>query len=183
MILLIFLCMRPAKERLGYNATSSLIDWAHIQNDPCYIMSMSSFTCLRNWKDTHTKWAQLSLVDMLPRYICRPQEKLFWADFTTYCARWNGVVLSVYNNHIYPSGQIRWLYGTGYTRWHRDWVIIKHSRASTQSCEQIAPNHKWPLLPRLAKCPSKTNGRLANCRLTFLAKEATGGLDITVCSL
>ena len=29
--------------------------------------------------------------------------------------------------------------------------------------------------PRLAKCPLKTNGRLANCRLTSLVKEATGG--------
>ena len=29
--------------------------------------------------------------------------------------------------------------------------------------------------PQLAKCPLKTNGRLANCRLTSLVKEATGG--------
>ena len=29
------LCMRPANERWRYNVTSSLIGWAHAQNDPC----------------------------------------------------------------------------------------------------------------------------------------------------
>ena len=31
----IILCMRPANERRRYNVTSSLIGWAHAQNDPC----------------------------------------------------------------------------------------------------------------------------------------------------
>ena len=31
----IFLCMRPANERRRYNVMSSLIGWAHAQNDPC----------------------------------------------------------------------------------------------------------------------------------------------------
>ena len=31
----IILCMRPANEQQCYNATSSLIGWAHTQNDPC----------------------------------------------------------------------------------------------------------------------------------------------------
>ena len=30
----IILCMRPANEQQCYNATSSLIGWAHTQNDP-----------------------------------------------------------------------------------------------------------------------------------------------------
>ena len=31
----IILCMRPASERWHYNVTSSLIGWAHSQNNPC----------------------------------------------------------------------------------------------------------------------------------------------------
>ena len=31
----IILCMRPANERWRYSVTSSLIGWAHSQNDPC----------------------------------------------------------------------------------------------------------------------------------------------------
>ena len=31
----IILCMRPANERRRYIVTSSLIGWAHTQNDPC----------------------------------------------------------------------------------------------------------------------------------------------------
>ena len=31
----IILCMHPANERWLYNVTSSLIGWAHSQNDPC----------------------------------------------------------------------------------------------------------------------------------------------------
>ena len=31
----IILCMRPANEKRRYVVTSSLIDWAHTQNDPC----------------------------------------------------------------------------------------------------------------------------------------------------
>ena len=31
----VILCMRPANERLRYNLTSSLIGWAHAQNDHC----------------------------------------------------------------------------------------------------------------------------------------------------
>ena len=35
----IILRMRPANERRRYNVTSSLIDWAHTQNDLCeYVM-------------------------------------------------------------------------------------------------------------------------------------------------
>ena len=30
------LCMHPANDRWCYNVTSSLIGWAHTQNDPCY---------------------------------------------------------------------------------------------------------------------------------------------------
>ena len=30
------LCMRPATEKWRYIVTSSLIDWAHTQNDPWY---------------------------------------------------------------------------------------------------------------------------------------------------
>ena len=33
----IILCMRPANERRRYIVTSSLIGWAHTQNDPCDI--------------------------------------------------------------------------------------------------------------------------------------------------
>ena len=33
----IILCMRPVNERWRYNVTSSLIGWAHKQNDPCII--------------------------------------------------------------------------------------------------------------------------------------------------
>ena len=41
----ISLCMRPANERWLYNVTSSLIGWAHTQNDPCfYIISTSEQT-------------------------------------------------------------------------------------------------------------------------------------------
>ena len=29
-------CMHPANERRRYNVTSSLIGWAHLQNDPCW---------------------------------------------------------------------------------------------------------------------------------------------------
>ena len=32
----IIFCMRPANERRRYNVTSSLIGWAHSQNDPCH---------------------------------------------------------------------------------------------------------------------------------------------------
>ena len=37
----IVLYMQPANERWRYNVTSSLIGWAHIQNDPCifYILT------------------------------------------------------------------------------------------------------------------------------------------------
>ena len=31
----IILCMHPANERRRYDVTSSLIGWAHTQNDPC----------------------------------------------------------------------------------------------------------------------------------------------------
>ena len=36
----IILCMRTAKERRRYNVTSSLIGWAHTQNDPCTLPEM-----------------------------------------------------------------------------------------------------------------------------------------------
>ena len=34
----IILCMCPAKERWRYNVMPSLIDWAHTQNDPEFLM-------------------------------------------------------------------------------------------------------------------------------------------------
>ena len=34
------LCMRPANERRRYIVTSSLIGWAHTQNDPCLIIQI-----------------------------------------------------------------------------------------------------------------------------------------------
>ena len=35
----IILLMRPANERRRYNVTSSLIGWAHAQNDPCLLLA------------------------------------------------------------------------------------------------------------------------------------------------
>ena len=35
----IILCMSPANDRWRYNVTSSIIGWAHIQNDPCDYVS------------------------------------------------------------------------------------------------------------------------------------------------
>ena len=42
----IIFCMRPAYERRHYNVMSSLIGWAHTQNDPCrYIFSIVIQNC------------------------------------------------------------------------------------------------------------------------------------------
>ena len=42
-IIWIILCMRPANERRRYNVTSSLIGWAHTQNDPWYHMFIEMY--------------------------------------------------------------------------------------------------------------------------------------------
>ena len=39
------LFMRPANKRQRYNATSSLIGWAHTQNDPCLFHRTGCMTC------------------------------------------------------------------------------------------------------------------------------------------
>ena len=39
----IILCMRPAYERRRYNITSSLIGWAHTQNDPWYLTRKTKY--------------------------------------------------------------------------------------------------------------------------------------------
>ena len=36
----VILCMRPNNERRRYNVTSSLIDWAHVQKDPCIMLGL-----------------------------------------------------------------------------------------------------------------------------------------------
>ena len=42
----IILCMRPANERRHYNVTSSLIGWAHTQNDLCLRVPIYMFESL-----------------------------------------------------------------------------------------------------------------------------------------
>ena len=39
----IILCMRSSNERRRYNVTSSLIGWAHLENEPCIYASL--YTC------------------------------------------------------------------------------------------------------------------------------------------
>ena len=39
----IILCMHPANRRRRYNVRSSLIGWAHTQNDPCLCRGIGSF--------------------------------------------------------------------------------------------------------------------------------------------
>ena len=168
-----------------------------------------------HWLGIYTKWSLLHnvnvffhLLEKLKRHtykmgpviigwyaakiFMRATVKSFLSRFVyelpTYCARWNGVVLSVYNNHIYPSGHIRWFV------WHRLYQVTQtlgyyqtqqgfHSVMWANCPKSQVASFTKEVNPRLAKRPLKTNGRLANCGLTFLAKEATGGLDITVCSL
>ena len=43
----IILCMHPANERWRYNVTSSLIGWAHAQNEPC-ILYWVIIDCIMN---------------------------------------------------------------------------------------------------------------------------------------
>ena len=43
----IILCMRPVNERRRYNVTSSLIGWAHGQNDPCTIIPKGIGRCVK----------------------------------------------------------------------------------------------------------------------------------------
>ena len=48
-----FVYMRPANERQPYNVTSSLIDWAHEQNDP-WKDDENSCECICYRKDGET---------------------------------------------------------------------------------------------------------------------------------
>ena len=49
--------MHPANERRRYNVTSSLIGWAHSQNDPCY-HNINTFTwkCVIIWSKFSLEW-------------------------------------------------------------------------------------------------------------------------------
>ena len=49
--MLILLCMHSANEGRHYNVTSSLIGWAHSQNDPCMLV----IRCL-SWADRFSGW-------------------------------------------------------------------------------------------------------------------------------
>ena len=41
--------MRPANEKLRYNVTSSLIGWAHTQNDPCFYHYRTVCNIVQPW--------------------------------------------------------------------------------------------------------------------------------------
>ena len=62
----IILCMRPANERRRYNVTSSLIGWAHTQNDPCCDFSMARII-LHNItlsKQLRCQWFEMTLCSL-----------------------------------------------------------------------------------------------------------------------
>ena len=46
----IILYMRPANERRHHNVTSSLIGWAHTQNDPCELVKLGDWALIQ-YKD------------------------------------------------------------------------------------------------------------------------------------
>ena len=48
----IILCMHPANERQRYNVKSSLIGWAHTQNDPCKLRMINSLPVFLYYKIT-----------------------------------------------------------------------------------------------------------------------------------
>ena len=72
----IILCMRPANERRRYNVTSSLIGWAHIQNDPwCFTRYDEHAVCmLFNWLCLYWNsiWTGASTVVGVPDWCRMP---------------------------------------------------------------------------------------------------------------
>ena len=71
------LCIRPASERRGYIATSSLIGWAHTQNDPCTLRQI--------------KWPTFSNAFSWMKVIVK-ESKFHWIFFVkvqlTICPYW-----------------------------------------------------------------------------------------------
>ena len=96
----LFLCMRPANERRRYNVTSSLVRWAHTQNDPFvwYDTCLDEYCC---FKQELTRWVHLwqswhiafSLVFVYTSSILMNIVKHLVAGSSNLCSIFNGLFL------------------------------------------------------------------------------------------
>ena len=75
--MLIILCMCPANERRRYNVTSSLINWAHSQNDPCMLIigCLSRTDRFSSWR----LWVHEGIIRTIVVFL--PVRKTLWNKF------------------------------------------------------------------------------------------------------
>ena len=84
----IVLCMRPANERWRYNVTSSLICWAHTQNDPC------------TKRNSNVDWPWFLCFDL---YSLWPKDAIWWHKFGSTLAQVMACCLMAPSQYLTPN--------------------------------------------------------------------------------